>query len=115
MVSQFGMSMVLGPQSVDHLGGSAEQRFLQSPQLLTERGYSEHTQQLIDREVGDLLRRAVDPAAGPPAPKRAPLRSPAAAPRGKGAGVGEGGTARRPRGAAPTSPRSAGHATRATR
>ena len=38
------------------------ERFLQSPQLLTERGYSEHTQQLIDREVGDLLRRAFDRA-----------------------------------------------------
>jgi cell division protease FtsH len=62
MVSQFGMSMVLGPQSVDHLGGSADQRFLQSPQLLVERGYSERTQQLIDQEVGELLKRAFDRA-----------------------------------------------------
>ncbi|HEX8953746.1 MAG TPA: ATP-dependent zinc metalloprotease FtsH [Polyangia bacterium] len=62
MVSQFGMSSVLGPQSVDHLGGSADQRFLQSPQLLVERGYSERTQQLIDQEVAELLRRAFDRA-----------------------------------------------------
>ena len=45
MVSQFGMSAVLGPQSVDHLGDGASQRFLQAPQLLGERGYSERTQQ----------------------------------------------------------------------
>ncbi|MCU1282140.1 MAG: cell division protein FtsH, partial [bacterium] len=62
MVSQFGMSPVLGPQSVDHLGGGADQRFLQSPQLLTERGYSERTQQIIDQEVTELLRRAFDRA-----------------------------------------------------
>ena len=62
MVSQFGMSTVLGPQSVDHLGGSADQRFLQSPQLLVERGYSERTQQLIDQEVAELLRRSFDRA-----------------------------------------------------
>jgi cell division protease FtsH len=62
MVTQFGMSMVLGPQSVDHLGGSTEQRFLQSPQLMGERGYSERTQQLIDEEVSELLRRAFDRA-----------------------------------------------------
>jgi cell division protease FtsH len=62
MVSQFGMSTALGPQSVDHLGGSADQRFLQSPQLLGERGYSERTQQMIDQEVGELLRRAFERA-----------------------------------------------------
>jgi cell division protease FtsH len=62
MVSQFGMSTALGPQSVDHLGGSADQRFLQAPQLLGERGYSERTQQMIDQEVGELLRRAFERA-----------------------------------------------------
>ena len=62
MVTQFGMSSVLGPQSVDHLGGGATDRLLQSPQLLVERGYSERTQQLIDQEVSDLLRRAFDRA-----------------------------------------------------
>ncbi|MGZ3406638.1 MAG: ATP-dependent zinc metalloprotease FtsH [Polyangia bacterium] len=62
MVSQFGMSMILGPQSVDHLGGGADQRFMQSPQLLTERGYSERTQQIIDQEVTEMLRRAFDRA-----------------------------------------------------
>ncbi|MCA1663802.1 MAG: hypothetical protein LC659_05965, partial [Myxococcales bacterium] len=62
MVSQFGMSTALGPQSVDHLGGSTDQRFLQSPQLLGERGYSERTQQLIDQEVGELLRRSFERA-----------------------------------------------------
>ena len=33
-----------------------------SPQLVGERGYSERTQQLIDQEVGELLRRSFDRA-----------------------------------------------------
>ena len=56
------MSAALGPQSVEHLGGSADQRFLQAPQLIGERGYSERTQQIIDQEVGELLRRAFERA-----------------------------------------------------
>jgi cell division protease FtsH len=62
MVAQFGMSSALGPQSVQHLGGPAETRFLAGAALLNERGVSERTQELIDREVGELLRRAFDRA-----------------------------------------------------
>src|SRR5262249_45519111 len=49
MVSQFGMSTILGPQSVEHLSGGAETRFLPGLPILAERGYSERTQQLIDQ------------------------------------------------------------------
>ena len=62
MVSQFGMSSLLGPQAVDHLGSSAEQRFLQGGAAVADRGYSERTQQIIDQEVGELLRRSFDRA-----------------------------------------------------
>ncbi|HXU71688.1 MAG TPA: ATP-dependent zinc metalloprotease FtsH [Polyangia bacterium] len=62
MVAQFGMSAALGPQSVESLGPAADQRFLQVPQLMGERGYSERTQQLIDQEVSELLRRAFERA-----------------------------------------------------
>jgi cell division protease FtsH len=62
MVAQFGMSSVLGPQSVEQLGGPSDQRFLQVPQLVAERGYSERTQQLIDEEVAELLKRAFERA-----------------------------------------------------
>jgi cell division protease FtsH len=62
MVSQFGMSAVLGPQAVDHLGTTAEARFLQGGAMTGERGYSERTQQLIDQEVSELCRRAFDRA-----------------------------------------------------
>jgi cell division protease FtsH len=62
MVSQFGMSAVLGPQSIEHLGGGAEQRFLPTAAAASERGYSERTQQLIDQEVSELLRRAFERA-----------------------------------------------------
>ena len=62
MIAQFGMSTVLGPQSVEQLGGAADQRFLQVPQLVAERGYSERTQQLIDQEVSELLKRAFERA-----------------------------------------------------
>jgi len=60
MVGQFGMSSVLGPQSVDSGGG--ETRFLPGQPLVVERGYSERTQQLIDQEVTELLRRAFERA-----------------------------------------------------
>ncbi|MDB4971340.1 MAG: ftsH 5 [Myxococcales bacterium] len=62
MVSQFGMSTVLGPQAVDHLGGTAESRFLQGGTIAGDRGYSERTQELIDQEVSELCRRAFDRA-----------------------------------------------------
>ena len=62
MVGQFGMSMVLGPQALSHLDGSAESRFLPGVMVGGERGYSERTQQVIDTEVGDVLRRAHDRA-----------------------------------------------------
>jgi cell division protease FtsH len=62
MVAQFGMSSVLGPQSVTHLGSTTEQRFLGVAGLGGDRGYSERTQQLIDQEVSELLRRAFDRA-----------------------------------------------------
>jgi cell division protease FtsH len=62
MVAQFGMSTVLGPQSVQHLVTPAESRFLAGLGAQLDRGYSERTQQLIDQEVSDLLRRAFDRA-----------------------------------------------------
>jgi cell division protease FtsH len=62
MITQFGMSNVLGPQAVEHLGVSLEPRFLPGMAGLTERGYSERTQQTVDEEVSELLRRAFDRA-----------------------------------------------------
>jgi cell division protease FtsH len=62
MVSQFGMSTVLGPQSVEHLGAPSDTRFLPQALAGVERGYSERTQQLIDQEVSELLRRAFERA-----------------------------------------------------
>jgi cell division protease FtsH len=63
MVAQFGMSSALGPQSVQHLGGPAEARFIGgAPVISSDRGFSERTQQLIDQEVAELLRRAFDRA-----------------------------------------------------
>jgi cell division protease FtsH len=62
MVSQFGMSAMLGPQSVEHLGAGSDSRLIGAAQLFGERGYSERTQQLIDQEVSELLRRAFDRA-----------------------------------------------------
>jgi cell division protease FtsH len=58
MVAQFGMSQGLGPQSLQHLSGVAESRYLGPPAAIGERGYSERTQQLIDHDVAELLRRA---------------------------------------------------------
>jgi cell division protease FtsH len=60
MIAQFGMSGVLGPQSIAHLSGG-DARFLGIGGA-SERGYSERTQQIIDQEVGELLRRAFDRA-----------------------------------------------------
>jgi cell division protease FtsH len=62
MVMQFGMSNVLGPQAVAHLDGSQESRFLPGVTLGGEKAYSERTQQVIDTEVADLLRRSFDRA-----------------------------------------------------
>ncbi len=64
MVTQFGMSAALGPQSVAHLDGSSEGRFLPGISLGGEKGYSERTQQIIDGEVGELLRRSHERAIG---------------------------------------------------
>jgi cell division protease FtsH len=62
MITQFGMSNALGPQAVEHLGVNLEPRFLPGVAALAERGYSERTQQTIDEEVTELLRRAFDRA-----------------------------------------------------
>jgi cell division protease FtsH len=62
MVAQFGMSSGLGPQSLAHLSGAAEQRFLGAGGTVHERAYSERTQQVIDHEVSDLLKRSFDRA-----------------------------------------------------
>lgn len=62
MVSQFGMSQAIGPQALAHLDGSFESRFLPGMTIGGERGYSERTQQVIDAEVSQLLRRAFDRA-----------------------------------------------------
>jgi cell division protease FtsH len=62
MVAQFGMSATLGPQSVAHLDGRAESRFLPGVSLNDERGYSERTQETIDSEVADLLRLSFERA-----------------------------------------------------
>jgi cell division protease FtsH len=62
MVGQFGMSALLGPQALSHLDGSTESRFLPGVAMVGERGYSERTQQVIDSEVGEVLRRSHDRA-----------------------------------------------------
>jgi cell division protease FtsH len=58
MVGQFGMSTLLGPQALSHLDGTSESRYLPGVTVGGERGYSERTQQVIDSEVGEVLRRA---------------------------------------------------------
>jgi cell division protease FtsH len=62
MVSQFGMSPVLGPQALAHLDGHAESTFLPGVSLGGSRAYSERLQETIDAEVGDILRLAFDRA-----------------------------------------------------
>jgi cell division protease FtsH len=62
MVGQFGMSAALGPQSLAHLDGTTQSRFLPGVTVGGEKGYSEQTQQVIDGEVGDLLRRSFERA-----------------------------------------------------
>src|SRR5262249_50315732 len=57
MVAQFGMSELLGPQSLADGGMAREGRFLPGLPLPHEREFSERTQQLIDGEVASLLRR----------------------------------------------------------
>jgi cell division protease FtsH len=64
MVAQFGMSNVIGPQSVAHLDGRSEGRFLPGVSLGGERGYSERVQETIDKEAGEILRLAFDRAFG---------------------------------------------------
>jgi cell division protease FtsH len=62
MISQFGMSHALGPQSLRLPQNAVEARLLPGLQLATEREHSERTQQLIDTEVTALLQRAFDRA-----------------------------------------------------
>jgi cell division protease FtsH len=62
MVTQFGMSAQIGPQSLQHLSGGMEPRFLPGLPLISDRGYSERTQQTIDQEVKDILRHAFERA-----------------------------------------------------
>jgi len=62
MVTQFGMSGILGPLALAHLSGVTEARFLPGLTFGGEKGYSERTQQVIDTEVGELLRRSFDRA-----------------------------------------------------
>ena len=56
MVTQFGMSTLLGPMSLSRLDGGLEARFLPGVTFPGEKGYSERTQQVVDSEVGDVLR-----------------------------------------------------------
>jgi len=62
MVAQYGMSRVLGPQSLERISGVQEARFLPGVALSSEKGYSERTQQLIDSEMSALLGQAFDRA-----------------------------------------------------
>src|SRR5262249_39797729 len=64
MVAQFGMSRVLGPQSLDRLATARESRYLPGVALPGEKGYSERTQQLVDSEVAAILSQAFDRALG---------------------------------------------------
>jgi cell division protease FtsH len=58
MVTQFGMSDELGPQSVARPGGLQEAPFLPGVVAPPDRISSERTLELIDREVRELLGRA---------------------------------------------------------
>ncbi|HZS38947.1 MAG TPA: ATP-dependent zinc metalloprotease FtsH [Polyangia bacterium] len=62
MVTQFGMSTLLGPVSLTRLDGAMESRFLPGVTFGGEKGYSERTQQVIDSEIGDLLRGSFERA-----------------------------------------------------
>jgi cell division protease FtsH len=63
MVSQFGMSELLGPQSFAIPEGLAEgARMLRGLGLQPERGHGDRTQEIIDREVAGVLRRAEERA-----------------------------------------------------
>src|SRR5207237_10939131 len=62
--AQFGMSQLLGPQSLSGLEGQKESRFIPGLAVPTERGVSERTLQMIDGEVADLLRRSLRRAVG---------------------------------------------------
>jgi cell division protease FtsH len=62
MVAQYGMSQVLGPQSLERLSGAQEARFLPGVTFGVEKGYSERTQQLVDGEVAALCGQAFDRA-----------------------------------------------------
>jgi cell division protease FtsH len=55
MVAQFGMSPIVGPQSLQRSEGAIEQKFLPGLNINAERNYSERTQQLIDAEVARIL------------------------------------------------------------
>ena len=73
MITQFGMSHALGPQSVQHLSGAGDSRFLPGLSFGSARAYSEQTQQIIDSEVGELLRRACERAVALVEHNRKPL------------------------------------------
>ena len=57
MVTQFGMSDLLGPQSLTDGTLTREGRFIPGLPIPHEREFSERTQQAIDGEVAELLRR----------------------------------------------------------
>jgi cell division protease FtsH len=61
MVSQFGMSQVIGPQSLAPLD-VAEPRFLPGVTVEGQRSWSEETQRVIDAEVASLLSLALERA-----------------------------------------------------
>src|SRR5262245_3554380 len=57
MVQQFGMSEVIGPQTLQD-EPSPEERFLPGVRLASARGWSERTAESIDSEVAEILRHA---------------------------------------------------------
>jgi cell division protease FtsH len=62
MVAQFGMSPIVGPQSLQRSEGAIEQKFLPGLNINAERNYSERTQQMIDAEVAHILNDTFDRA-----------------------------------------------------
>ncbi len=60
MIVQFGMSTALGPQS--YASGAKEARFLPGVVMQGERVYSEHTAEIVDAEVKQLLARCFERA-----------------------------------------------------
>src|SRR5437867_5234423 len=64
MVAQFGMSRVLGPQSLVNVDSMRQGRFIPGLQVPHEHVFSEHTQEVIDDEVARLLRHLSARASG---------------------------------------------------